>query len=145
METSPSPFLPGSVAHTSPTIDSAPGDTPVAGDTVPTSDTPLVGDTAPTSDTAPNDTSPADDTAPLKQKRRWLRWLLWSLLVVVVVLVLLILMANLPTRLWMPPEAATLSYLAQTTLQNITSGETFKAVELWNQSGAVVVVVRRPG
>ena len=40
--------------------------------------------------------------------------------------VVFVLMANLPTRLWMPVEVATLAYLAETTLQNISSGEKFK-------------------
>ncbi|KAI0224206.1 Peroxiredoxin-like 2A [Lamellibrachia satsuma] len=118
------------------TSDTAPVDDTAVHDTAPI-DAPVANDTA-VLDTAPIDTSPVDDTAPLNKRKKCPRWLLWSLLVVTVILVALILAANLPTCLWMPAEAATLSYLAETTLENITSGEKFKASELWNQSGAVV-------
>jgi hypothetical protein len=53
---------------------------------------------------------------------------------------------NLPTRLWLPMERASLQYLAQTSLQTIDEAKkVFKASELWQNNGAVIMVIRRPG
>lgn len=53
---------------------------------------------------------------------------------------------NLPTRLWLTMEKATLAYLAETSLQTIDEANaTIKASQLWEKKGAVVMVIRRPG
>lgn len=53
---------------------------------------------------------------------------------------------NLPTRLWLPAEKATLEYLAKTTLQTLDeSGRKFPASDLWKERGALIMAVRRPG
>lgn len=55
-------------------------------------------------------------------------------------------MSNLPTRLWLSAEKATLQYLAETSLQTLDDASTlFKASDLWQKNGAVVMVIRRPG
>jgi len=55
-------------------------------------------------------------------------------------------LCNLPTRLWMPAERATLKYLADTSLRTLDANKReFKASELWQTNGAVVMAVRRPG
>lgn len=55
-------------------------------------------------------------------------------------------MCNLPTRLWLSAERASLQYLAETSLQ-ATDGakKVFKASDLWQSNGAVIMVIRRPG
>lgn len=56
---------------------------------------------------------------------------------------------NLPTRLWMSAERASLEYLASTQLSTITEDEDnrkkFQASDLWKDRGAVIMSVRRPG
>ncbi|KAK7507733.1 hypothetical protein BaRGS_00000698 [Batillaria attramentaria] len=56
-------------------------------------------------------------------------------------------LCNLPSNPFIPrPKPATLSYLAETELQTIGSTpRKFKASELWENTGAVIMVVRRPG
>lgn len=53
---------------------------------------------------------------------------------------------NLPATWLLPAEKATLKYLSGATLQKFDdSKKTFKASELWEKNGAVIMVVRRPG
>jgi len=54
-------------------------------------------------------------------------------------------LCNLPARLWLPAEKATLKYLSETLLQTVDGSRSFKASELWQQKGAVIMAVRRPG
>jgi len=53
---------------------------------------------------------------------------------------------NLPTRLWMSAEKATLQYLASTVLETLDgTSKKFPASDLWKNNGVVIMAVRRPG
>lgn len=53
---------------------------------------------------------------------------------------------NLPTSLWMAAEPATVQYLADSSLQTVDETQRqFKASELWQNNGVVIMAVRRPG
>lgn len=53
--------------------------------------------------------------------------------------------ANLPAAWILPHQAATESYLAQATLKRLPGLEPVAARSLWQETGAVVMAVRRPG
>jgi len=60
--------------------------------------------------------------------------------------VTLAVIANLPVSWWLPAEKATLQYLSGATLQTLDEQKKkFPAPELWRNTGAVVMAVRRPG
>lgn len=53
---------------------------------------------------------------------------------------------NLPTRLWLSGQNATLDYLAAASLTTLDeSKRKFAASDLWKEKGAVIMAVRRPG
>lgn len=56
-------------------------------------------------------------------------------------------LCNLPVNPFVPnPKPATLAYLADTTLTTLGDNpRQFKASELWEKTGAVIMAVRRPG
>lgn len=55
-------------------------------------------------------------------------------------------LCNLPTSWWLPAQKATLQYLSAATLQTLDdTSKKFKATDLWQYNGAVIMAVRRPG
>jgi len=58
----------------------------------------------------------------------------------------LLVYANLPSAWILPPEKATEPFLAKAKLQEIPGGQLLANTRsLWQQTGAVVMAVRRPG
>jgi len=53
--------------------------------------------------------------------------------------------ANLPTSITLPSEQATLDWLKDSKLMRLSNLQIFKAEDLFRDTGAVIMAIRRPG